>query len=67
MPGKNGTVEEQAMVIGAFWESVFGHEVYTVEVFFPGSTVCYEIRQCEPGWSPCLHRSGVLGSSLYQL
>lgn len=32
MPAKNGTVEEQAMVIGAFWESVFGHEVCT---FFP--------------------------------
>lgn len=33
MPRKNRAVEEQAMVIGVFWESVFGHEVCTVEVF----------------------------------
>lgn len=35
--------------------------------FFPRSTAWYEIRQCERGCSPCLHRSSVLGSSLYQL
>lgn len=34
MPGKNGTEEKQAMVIGSFWELVFGHKVLTLEASF---------------------------------